>query len=177
MRAEKFLDFLLSAVGTAWIEFIMVVLIIGFANLVKGLNPLVLRPEGKPLEPMCQEIVLPQLENKDSGFLKKLVKPHTELAPLLGLDAEFYTVTGYAVGDGYTPGEITADGRKVRPGITVACPPEIMLGTAVYIEGLGVRICEDRGSAIVGKRLDVAFKTPEAAIMFGKRWMRVAVIR
>jgi len=86
-------------------------------------------------------------------------------------------VTGYAVDDGLTPGMITADGRNVRPGITAACPEELTLGTMIYIEGIGARVCEDRGSAIVGKRLDVAFRTPKKALLFGKRWLRVVVIR
>lgn len=135
----------------------------------------VVSPPGLP--PRCVEIMLPPPPVRQ-GWLPKRVEPHTQPgSPIEGAEAGFYLVTGYAVGDGHTPGEVTADGRKVRPGITVACPKELQLGQAVYIEGLGIRICEDRGSAIVSKRLDVAFETPEAALLFGKRWMRVAVIR
>jgi len=94
-----------------------------------------------------------------------------------GAEAEFYIVTGYAVGDRFTPGEVTTDGRKVRPGITVACPEELPLGTMLYIEGIGGRVCEDRGLAIVGKHLDVAFETPGAAMLFGSQRLAVAVIR
>jgi len=125
-----------------------------------------------------KECPVPQIISSSDGFLRKIPKPQTEPgSPLQGLDAEFYLVTGYAVGDGNTPGQVTADGRLVRPGITVACPKELALGHMIYIDGIGPRVCEDRGSAIVGKRLDVAFKTPEAALLFGKRWMRVGVIR
>ena len=135
-----------------------------------------------PLEPplqkgdQCTEIVLPPLSVRD-GWLVKGVEPDTRPASFIeGVEADLYLVTGYAVGDGNTPGEITADGRKVRPGITVACPKELSLGTMVFIEEVGPRVCEDRGSAIVGKRLDVAFGTPEEAIQFGRKWTRVAVI-
>jgi len=136
-----------------------------------------------PLEPplqkgsQCTEIVLPPLPLRQ-GWLVKRVQPITQpVSPLGGAEADLYLVTGYAIGDGYTPGYITADGRKVRPGITVACPVELALGTAVYIKGFGVRICEDRGIAIIGKRLDVAFETPETAMLFGRQRLAVVVIR
>lgn|GEM_PF-2730732 len=132
-------------------------------------------PPGPP--PQCVEVVLPPLPTREA-WLAKRVQPLTQPAsPMEGAEAEFYIVTGYAVGDEYTPREITADGRKVRPGITIACPEELALGIMVYIEGIGARVCEDRGSAIVGKHLDIAFKTPEAAMLFGKQRLAVAVIK
>ena len=132
-------------------------------------------PPGPP--PQCVEVVLPPLPTREA-WLPKAVEPHTQPAsPMEGAEAEFYIVTGYAVGDGFTPGEVTTDGRLVRPGITVACPKELNLGQALYIEGFGVRICEDRGGMIVGKTLDMAFETPEAAMIFGRQTLAVEVIR
>jgi len=139
-------------------------------------------PPGPPAQ--CIEVRLPPLVGTDDGWLRMNPKLETEPASFIeGAEVDLYLVTGYAVGDGYTPGRNTSDGwqqgliREVRPGITVACPPSLPLGTALYIEGFGVRICEDRGSAIVGKRLDVAFETPEEAIAWGRRWMGVIVLQ
>lgn len=105
--------------------------------------------------------------------------PTTEPPHLFELEFEtnLYIITGYAVGDDYTPGRITASGRNVMPGLTAACPEWLPLGTAIYIEGLGLRICEDRGGAIDGWRIDVAFGTPEEALEYGVRQSIVAVIR
>lgn len=131
-------------------------------------------PLGPP--PRCIEIVLPPLPARED-WLPTRVEPHTQPAsPIEGAEAEFYILTGYAVGDGFTLGEITADGRKVRPGITVACPGELALGTFLYIDGVGARVCEDRGT-FEGKWLDLAFETPEEATQFGKQLLAVVVIR
>lgn len=125
----------------------------------------------------CTEIVLPPPPLRQ-GWLRKGVKPKTQPASVLqGAEADLYLITGYAVGDRNTPGEVTADGRKVRPGITAAC--RLPLGTMVYIEGIGARVCEDQGfgPAEVEKWIDVAFETPEEAMEFGKRWMGVVIIQ
>lgn len=126
----------------------------------------------------AEECPVPQIISSSGGFLRKIPKPVTKPAsPLEGLEAEFYLVTGYAVGDGNTPGEITADGRKVRPGITAAC--RLPLGTMIYIEGIGPRVCEDRGIGPPGVEnwIDLAFETAEEADDHGKQWLGVVVIR
>jgi len=134
----------------------------------------------------CIEVRLPPLPDHDDGWLRMNPKPETQPASFMvhhpnsgieGVEADLYLVTGYAIGDGKTPGRVTADGRLVRPGITVACPGELSLGTMLFIKDIGGRVCEDRGSAIVGKRLDVAFESPEEAMEFGRQWLAVMVIR
>lgn len=50
---------------------------------------------------------------------------------------------------------ITASGVRAVEGVTAACPPELPFGTKLVIEGVGVRVCEDRGSAIQGRHLDI----------------------
>ncbi|MCI6640154.1 MAG: 3D domain-containing protein [Pygmaiobacter massiliensis] len=52
---------------------------------------------------------------------------------------------------------ITKSGAPVTPGVTVAADLSVLpLGSVVYIEGVGVRLVQDTGSALQGKRLDVA---------------------
>lgn len=50
---------------------------------------------------------------------------------------------------------ITASGAVAVEGVTIACPPELPFGSRLAIEGVGVRVCEDRGSAIRGRHLDL----------------------
>lgn len=50
-------------------------------------------------------------------------------------------------------------GRRHRSGRPVHFP----YGTVLYIEGIGIRIVQDKGAAIQGKHLDVAVDTHENA--------------
>lgn len=60
---------------------------------------------------------------------------------------------------------ITASGAPVQAGVTVAADPDIFpFGTALYIEGVGVRYVQDTGAAIQGNKLDVAVDTHENAL-------------
>lgn len=60
---------------------------------------------------------------------------------------------------------ITASGAPVQAGVTVAADPDIFpFGTALYIEGVGVRYVQDTGAAIQGNKLDVAVATHENAL-------------
>lgn len=60
---------------------------------------------------------------------------------------------------------ITASGVPVQAGVTVAADPGIFpFGTALYIEGVGVRYVQDIGAAIQGNKLDVAVDTHENAL-------------
>jgi len=134
-----------------------------------------LPPGDRPSQ--CIEVVLPPLPVRQ-GWLSKSVKPHTQPASIIeGAEADLYLVTGYAEGDPNTPGQITADGRKVRPGITAAC--RLPLGTMIFIEGIGPRVCEDRGTGPPGVEnwIDVAFETAEEANDYGRQWLAVVVIR
>lgn len=87
-----------------------------------------------------------------------------------------YASTGKKPGDkGFG---ITASGAKVKDGRTAACPPSLKSGTRLHIEGLGTRVCEDTGSAIKGKKIDiyVANKTTKELYQspYGK-WKNVGI--
>lgn len=61
---------------------------------------------------------------------------------------------------------ITASGAPVTPGVTCAAPASIPFGTVLYIEGVGVRIVQDRGGAVTGNSLDVATETHADALQW-----------
>lgn len=55
---------------------------------------------------------------------------------------------------------ITAGGTKPTPGITAAADwDELPAGSVIYIEGVGIRVIEDTGSAIRGRSLDILVET------------------
>lgn len=71
----------------------------------------------------------------------------------------------------------TASGAYVQEGRTIACPPSMPFGTVVEIESIGQRVCEDRGSAIVEGHLDVYIENLHTAQSFGKKELKVKVIK
>jgi 3D (Asp-Asp-Asp) domain-containing protein len=93
-----------------------------------------------------------------------------------------YEVTAYTSGyestqkhagdEGYG---ITASGTKASEGRTVACPQSITFGTRLNIEGIGVRICEDRGGAITEGHLDVYFNSVADAQSFGRQFRKAEI--
>ena len=60
---------------------------------------------------------------------------------------------------------ITSSGAKVQPGVTVAADTSVLpYGTVIYIEGVGLRVVQDTGSAVVGNKLDVVVNTHAEAL-------------
>jgi 3D (Asp-Asp-Asp) domain-containing protein len=94
-----------------------------------------------------------------------------------------FEVTAYTAGEestGKQPGDdgygITASGEHVRENYTIACPPSLPFGQRLEIEGVGERVCTDRGSAIKEGRLDVYIAELEDALQFGRQWLNVRII-
>jgi 3D (Asp-Asp-Asp) domain-containing protein len=71
---------------------------------------------------------------------------------------------------------ITSSGVKVKENQTLACPPNFAFGTKIRIEGMGVRICEDRGGAIKGNHIDIYMETKAEAFKFGRRNLEAEVV-
>jgi 3D (Asp-Asp-Asp) domain-containing protein len=71
---------------------------------------------------------------------------------------------------------ITASGIKVQKERTLACPPNFPFGTKIRIEGMGVRVCEDRGGAIKGNHIDIYMETKAEAFQFGRRNLEAEVV-
>lgn len=74
---------------------------------------------------------------------------------------------------------ITSSGARVKEGRTIAVDPRVIpIGATVYIEGVGIRVAEDTGSAIRGSKIDVYMDDVREAIRFGvKHNRKVYVLR
>ncbi|OGI27185.1 MAG: hypothetical protein A2359_01495 [Candidatus Moranbacteria bacterium RIFOXYB1_FULL_43_19] len=72
---------------------------------------------------------------------------------------------------------ITASGRKVSQGRTLACPPGYTFGTKIEIDGMGTYVCEDRGGAIKGNHFDIYMETKKQAFAFGRRNLIARVVK
>lgn len=108
----------------------------------------------------------------------------------MDLPTEIFEVTAYTAGPestGKTPDHpaygITASGAHVKEGVTIACPPSMPFGTHVYIPYFaqqagdnGIRVCQDRGSAITDGKLDVYMSDLDKALEFGRRALEVVVL-
>ena len=86
-----------------------------------------------------------------------------------------YASTGKNPGDkGYG---ITASGMKAGPGVVAVDPRVIPLGTKLYIEGYGNAIAGDTGGAIKGNRIDLFFSSNSEAMNFGRRTVKVTILK
>jgi 3D (Asp-Asp-Asp) domain-containing protein len=74
---------------------------------------------------------------------------------------------------------ITTSGEQTLEGVTIAADWRVLpKGSLVYIEGLGLRIVQDKGGAIKGNRIDVYFEDENEAMEFGvKKNVKVKVMR
>ena len=72
---------------------------------------------------------------------------------------------------------ITASGKQARQGVTVAASRKIPMGTRLRIEDVGVRVVQDRLAPRYDDRVDVFFNSHEAAQRFGKKTLKVTVLK
>lgn len=96
------------------------------------------------------------------------------------------TATGYAIGPPYN--SITRSGHPVvnlgyfKIGdeniFTVAADKNVLpMGSLIYIDSLGIGMVQDTGTAIKGMKLDICFTTMDQAMQFGKKKVKVIILR
>ncbi|MFN7162133.1 MAG: 3D domain-containing protein [Fimbriimonadales bacterium] len=95
-------------------------------------------------------------------------------AKVLEMHASAYTPhrSGGGTGSGYT-----ASGLPAGYGTVAVDPRVIPLGTVLYVEGYGMAIAADTGRAIRGHKIDLCFATRQQALQFGRRRVRVHLLR
>ncbi len=72
---------------------------------------------------------------------------------------------------------ITASGVRAGFGIIAVDPSVVPLGTKVFIPGYGRAVAGDTGGAIVGHRVDLGFDSETAAMNFGRRPVKLYILR
>jgi len=160
---------------------IIAILISLFANLVYGL-------EGERQIAELQHRDLRQaavIQDQDTQIevLEVILDHQEELEPAKQYIGEF-EITYYTAGHestGKNPGNpaygITRSGTTVKEGQTIAADWSVLEpGTKVFIEGVGERVVEDTGGAIVGQAIDVYVEDVQVALNNGRHTAKVYVI-
>jgi 3D (Asp-Asp-Asp) domain-containing protein len=94
----------------------------------------------------------------------------------------FATATFEMLATAYTPNcigcsGITAIGLPAGHGIVAVDPNVIPLGSRLYVKGYGLALAGDTGGAIHGDRIDLGFNSYSDATEFGRRPVRVYLLR
>jgi len=71
----------------------------------------------------------------------------------------------------------TASGLKAGYGVAAVDPRLIRLKTPLYVEGYGYALAADKGGAIKGSKIDLCFDTYEEAVRFGRKKIKVYILR
>ena len=83
---------------------------------------------------------------------------------------------GYASNGSWT-GQPTALGLPLQYGVVAVDPSVIPLGSRLYVQGYGLAVAADTGSAIQGDRIDLFFwNSPVGTAAFGIRRLQVYVL-
>ncbi|GMV88205.1 MAG: hypothetical protein AMXMBFR81_11360 [Chthonomonas sp.] len=94
---------------------------------------------------------------------------------VLTMTATAYDPSPATIGRGATGR--TATGMKAAYGVVAVDPRVIPLGTLVYVEGYGLAIAADKGSAIKGNKIDLCYATRREALNFGRKTVKVHVLK
>ncbi len=94
---------------------------------------------------------------------------------VLVMEASAYDPSPATIGPGATGR--TAMGLVATYGHVAVDPRVIPMGTKVFVEGYGFAIASDKGSAIKGNRIDLCFDSRATALAFGRKKVKVHVLR
>lgn len=168
---------------TIW--FLSVFYIISFSAATNEYNRLLnkINSQNREIESLIEtKQALVYLNNK---HIKEIETLHQFIRfnELKSFEVKTFEATGYAPLDPNAvegicysgDPNITASGRRVQPGITIAAGPSIPFGTWIWIEGYGWRRVDDRGGAIHNNKIDIAFHTRKEAFKFGRRHVTVVI--
>jgi 3D (Asp-Asp-Asp) domain-containing protein len=109
----------------------------------------------------------------------------TDLVQVSGRSYRFSSVldmvaTAYNAGSGSNgsfTGDPSAIGLPLQYGVVAVDPHVIPLGSRLYVQGYGLAVAADTGSAIVGDRIDLFFwNSPAAIAAFGIRRLKVYIL-
>ena len=104
----------------------------------------------------------------------EVIEPEPEPDPE---DRRVMKITAYTKNDKGMNGKgITANGERVKEGVTIAADKSIPFGTEIYIPELGeTYTVTDRGGAIHDNRLDMYMEKRKDAMEFGVQHLEVII--
>lgn len=126
--------------------------------IIRAQKTFKLKPTGK-YEPVLVNVLSCQVHQKPQIYRQELTM----------------TATAYTTEDPGS-GNLTKREHYLRKGLVAVDPKIIPLGTRLYIAGYGYAIADDIGSAIKGRRIDLAFENRQAALQFGRKTLKVLVL-
>lgn len=94
---------------------------------------------------------------------------------VLDMVATAYDPSPATIGRGATG--YTCTGLKATFGMVAVDPRVIPFGTLVYVEGYGLALACDRGSAIKGNRIDLCYDRKSTADAYGKKHVKVHILK
>ncbi len=103
------------------------------------------------------------------------LKKRAKVRKIIGMEATAYypgPEDTWPYASGYT-----ASGLKAAYGVVAVDPRFIRLKTLLYVEGYGFAIAADTGGAIKGDKIDLCFDTYEEAVRFGRKKVKVYLLR
>ena len=144
---------------------------------------------------VSEEVSVPPVDHiVEKGTVKHVTNSRGDV--IRYSSARKMVATAYTAGPestGKSPGDrnygITSSGRAVRPHHTIAAPPDIPIGTKVYIPELvnfwakrgvsidGIFTVEDRGGGIKGNKVDIFMDSINMTRIWGRRSVTVYFIR
>mgnify|MGYP003429198238 FL=1 len=147
-------------------------------NVSKGTREVTIKPMKIRLKP-------PISDNAISQIIYILV---FMLLPQKTASAEVHLMTVRAYDNckictGKTPRHmaygITKSGKVAKHGTVAVDPKMIALGTKLKIEGFGNKVfrAEDVGNAVKGRRIEIWMESHNKALRFGKKRLRVFVMK
>ena len=133
--------------------------------ICEAVNKIVL--VGTKVEPSYIPPSPPPMELASHGSIKS--------GSFITMEATAYEPSAKSCGP-YASG-YTATGLPARYGVVAVDPYVIPLGSHLYVEGYGYAIAADKGKAIIGNRIDLCFDTYEDAINYGRRTVKVYLLK
>ncbi len=110
----------------------------------------------------------------DATMQASLAFPHPEGPPTFEMEATAYCpLPEETDGDPWS----TSVGLRSGYGIVAVDPQVIPYYTPLYIEGYGYAVAGDTGGAIRGERIDVFFYSYQETVSFGRRPIKVWVLK
>ena len=118
-----------------------------------------------------------------AGTIQTSRSGNLSYSKVISVNATAYDASSCGKSPSHPAYGITATGRRAGYGIVAVDPSVIPLGTKLYIESAdgsyvyGTAIAADTGGAIKGNRIDLCYNTRAEAISFGRRPMKVYILK